>query len=173
MQDPYSVLELKKGATDEEIRHAYRQMAKRWHPDRFPAGPERMWAEQKMAQINEAHTAILSGEAGRPSVTTATETQQLQDVRRLMEIGQNNAARQALMRVESRSPEWNYLFGAVLLRLGEYDKSVLYFGIAMRQRPDNAQYRTAFASAQAVRNSQRSAPLYKRIFSGVKKAALR
>ncbi|MBQ4085829.1 MAG: DnaJ domain-containing protein [Clostridia bacterium] len=173
MQEPYSVLGLKKGASEEEVRTAYRQMARRWHPDRFPAGPERMWAEKKMAEINEAHTAIVSGEAGRLSATPASESEQLKDVRRLMEIGQNNAARQALMRVESRSPEWNYLFGAVLLRLGEYDKAVLYFGIAMRQRPDNTQYRTAFASAEAVRNRHRAAPLYKRLFGGVKKTALR
>lgn len=173
MQDPYSVLGLKRGATEDEVRCAYRQMARRWHPDRFPAGPERMWAERKMAEINEAHTAIVSGEAGRLSATTASESEQLRDVRRLMEMGQNAAARQALMRVESRSPEWNYLFGAVLLRLGEYDKSVLYFGIAMRQRPDNAQYRAAFASAEAVRNSQRSAPLLKRIFGGQRKTAAR
>ena len=123
MQEPYSVLGLKKGASEEEVRTAYRQMARRWHPDRFPAGPERMWAEKKMAEINEAHTAIVSGEAGRLSATPASESEQLKDVRRLMEIGQNNAARQALMRVESRSPEWNYLFGAVLLRLGEYDRA--------------------------------------------------
>lgn len=171
MNDPYSVLGLKKGATEEEVRHAYRQMARRWHPDRFPAGPERMWAEDKMAEINQAHREIVSGEAGRLSsahASSASESEQLQDVRKLMDLGQNSAARQALMRMESRSAEWNYLFGAVLMRLAEYEKSVLYFGIAMRQRPENAQYRAAFASAQSIRDNHRSPSLYRRLF-GFKK----
>lgn len=172
MMDPYSVLGLKRGATDEEVRLAYRQMARRWHPDRFQVGPERMWAEKKMAEINEAHTAILSGEAGRPA-KKATEADQLQDVRRLMDIGQLSAARQALTKLESRTPEWNYLFGAVLLRLGEYDKAVLYYGIAQRQRPDNAQYREALAQAESARNRQRGAALYKRIVSGARRLATR
>lgn len=176
MNDPYSVLGLKKGATDEEVRHAYRQLARRWHPDRFPEGPERMWAEDKMAEINQAHRAILSGEAGRLSVAPAgcaSEAEQLRDVQKLMDMGQNAAARQALMRMESRSAEWNYLFGAVLMRMGDYEKSVLYFGIAARQRPENAQYRAAFASAEAVRDSHRGPSLYKRLFGSARKTAVR
>ena len=174
MMEPYSVLGLKQGATEEEVRQAYRQMARRWHPDRFPAGPERMWAEQKMAEINEAHTAIVSGEAGRSGCArsaAASEREQFRDVRRLMDIGQYVAARHALMRVENRSPEWNYLFGTVLLRLGEYDKSVLYFGIAMRQRPENTQYRAALSGAKAMRDSQKVAALRRRFFGGGKAVA--
>ncbi len=170
MNEPYSVLGLKKGATEEEVRHAYRQLARRWHPDRFPAGPERMWAEDKMAEINEAHRAIMSGEAGRLASTPAgdaNEAQQLKDIEKLMEMGQNAAARAALMRMECRSAQWNYLFGAVLMRMGDYEKSVLYFGIATRQRPENAQYRAAFASAEAVRDSHRAPSLYKRLFGKV------
>ncbi|NLF58568.1 MAG: hypothetical protein GX580_13120, partial [Candidatus Hydrogenedens sp.] len=56
-----------------------------------------------------------------------------------------------------RNAEWNYLFGAVLLRQGETDKAVLYFGIAARQKPACAQYRTAFISAEAIRDRKRSA----------------
>lgn len=174
MMEPYSVLGLKPGATEEEVRHAYRQMARRWHPDRFAAGPERMWAEQKMAEINEAHAAISSGEAGRiccGQTAAVSESEQFRDIRHLMQNEQFLAARQALMRVEKRSPEWNYLFGSVLLRLGEYDKSVLYFGIAVRQRPDNAQYRSALSGAKAMRDSYKFSALRRRIFGGGKVVA--
>lgn len=173
MANPYEVLGIPKDASEEEARRAYRQMARRWHPDRFPDGPERMWAEKKMTEINEAYHALLSGRTLVTPDTVSSESEQLKDAKKLMEIGQLNAARQALMRLEKRSPEWNYLFGAVLLRLGEYEKSVLYFGIAMRQRPTNAQYRAAFASAEAIRDSRRAPSLYKRIFAGARKAAAR
>ena len=174
MADPFETLGLKPGATEDEVRQAYRQMARRWHPDRFANGPERMWAEQKMAEINEAHRAIVSGEAGRMYASGLSgEREQIADARRLMEMGQLSAARQALMRMEQRSAEWNYLFGAVLLRLGEIEKAVLYFGIATRQRPENAQYRAAFASAEAIRDKNRAPSLYKRLFAGQKKEAVR
>lgn len=171
MKDAYETLGLHKTATDEEIRTAYRQLARRWHPDRFPAGPERMWAEEKMAEINEAHRAVLSGEAGRVTpAASASTTEQLNDVQKLLELGQNAAARAALQRMECRSAQWNYLFGSVLMRLGDYEKSVLYFGIAARLRPENPQYRAAFASAEAVRDRHRAPSLYKRLF---RKVALR
>ena len=39
--------------------------------------------------------------------------------------------------------------------LGEYEKAVLYFGIASRQRPGNSQYRSAYHNAEAIRNQRR------------------
>ena len=54
MSDPYTTLGVTAASSDEEIRQAYRALARRWHPDRFPEGPERMWAEQRMIEINVA-----------------------------------------------------------------------------------------------------------------------
>lgn len=167
MMDPYSVLGLEPCAAEDEVHQAYRQLARRWHPDRFPEGPERMWAEKKMSEINEAHAAIISGEANgqfRAHTTATNESEQLRDVRRLLDDGLFADARRALMNIEKRSPEWNYLFGTVLFRLGEYNKSVVYFGVAVRQRQENAQYRAALARAKNMRDSQRIASLRKRIF---------
>jgi hypothetical protein len=64
MDDPLSVLGLQSGASASEIDEAYRQLAKRWHPDRG-GGPE---AELRMAQINVAHDLLRAGARhGRPS----------------------------------------------------------------------------------------------------------
>ena len=57
----YEILNIKQTATPEEIRAAYRDLARRWHPDRFMAGPERDWANEKMAQINAAYRSCLDG----------------------------------------------------------------------------------------------------------------
>jgi DnaJ domain len=53
----YRVLGLQKGASKTEIKQAYRDLAKIWHPDRLSAGDERLRrkAEAKLKEINEAY----------------------------------------------------------------------------------------------------------------------
>ncbi|MBQ0079267.1 MAG: molecular chaperone DnaJ [Eubacterium sp.] len=55
-RDYYEVLGLQKGASDEEIKKAFRKLAMKYHPDRNPDDKE---AEEKFKEINEAY-AILS-----------------------------------------------------------------------------------------------------------------
>lgn len=163
MADCFDVLGIARGASAPDVRRAYRELARRWHPDRFAEGPERLWAESKMIQINLAYEEALSQCASCGKLDQISpENEQLEDVRKLLGLGQLSAARQALMRVATRSAEWNYLFGAVLFRLGEVEKAVLYFGIAARQQPGNAQYQTAYESAEALRTKNRRSRFFRR-----------
>jgi molecular chaperone DnaJ len=57
-RDYYGVLGVKKNATLEEIKKAYRELALRYHPDRVPA-EQKKEAEEKFKEISEAY-AILS-----------------------------------------------------------------------------------------------------------------
>jgi molecular chaperone DnaJ len=50
-----AVLGLRAGASREEIRKAYRDLAKRWHPDRHPEGWERDQAQEEFRRINLAY----------------------------------------------------------------------------------------------------------------------
>lgn len=59
-QDPYKVLGVSPDASDEEIKKAYRELAKRYHPDRNPGNEA---AAQKMNEINAAYDAIKDGTA--------------------------------------------------------------------------------------------------------------
>ena len=52
MTDPYSVLGLKPGATDDEVKKAYKRLAKKYHPDIAGNSAE---AQKKMQEINAAY----------------------------------------------------------------------------------------------------------------------
>ncbi len=54
-RDYYEVLGLQKGASDAEIKKAYRKLAKQYHPDLNPDNPE---AEEKFKEINEANQVL-------------------------------------------------------------------------------------------------------------------
>lgn len=58
-KNPYTVLGVAENATDDEIRNAYRKLAKRYHPD---LNPNDSYAAQKMNEINVAYDQIKTAE---------------------------------------------------------------------------------------------------------------
>lgn len=54
-QNPYEVLGLRQGASQEEIRAAYLELAKKYHPDQYQNHPLQDMAQSKMQEINEAY----------------------------------------------------------------------------------------------------------------------
>ena len=59
VNDPYKVLEISPEATDEEVKTAYREMARKYHPDNYANNPLSDLAQEKMQEINEAYDTIL------------------------------------------------------------------------------------------------------------------
>ena len=60
MKDPYEVLGVSRDASDEDIKKAYRRLAKQYHPDVNPGDKQ---AEEKMKEINAAYDAIKDASA--------------------------------------------------------------------------------------------------------------
>ncbi|KAG7378028.1 hypothetical protein PHYPSEUDO_010686 [Phytophthora pseudosyringae] len=55
-KDYYATLNVAKGATDDELRKAYRKLALKWHPDKNPNDPE--GAQKKFQDIGEAYEVL-------------------------------------------------------------------------------------------------------------------
>ena len=64
MNDPYSVLGVKPDASDQEIKKAYRELARKYHPDNYVDNPLADLAEEKMKEVNEAYEAIQKQRSG-------------------------------------------------------------------------------------------------------------
>ena len=59
MADPYQILGVDRNASDEEIKRAYRKLAKKYHPDANPGDES---AAKKMQEINDAYDRIKNPE---------------------------------------------------------------------------------------------------------------
>jgi len=164
---PYELLGIAPGAAAKEMRVAYLSLARRWHPDRFQPGPERMWAEDKMIAINQAYAELASEGKHRPDARPPSPQQeQLDHISAMLKDGRVRDARVALCQMTIRSAEWNYLFGATLMRLGEYQKAAIYLSVAANQRPDSELYRAAYQSAQVI-GHQKQRPSVSRMADAV------
>ncbi len=70
--DPYSILEVEQGATDSEVKAAYRRLAAKYHPDRNPGFQDA--ANEKLKALNDAYARIKASGGARPADTSAPPT---------------------------------------------------------------------------------------------------
>ena len=60
-KNPYEILGVRPGASEEEIKKAYREMVKKYHPDKYKNNPLEDLAKEKMQEINQAYESLQSG----------------------------------------------------------------------------------------------------------------
>ena len=172
MKDPYSVLGVAKNATDEQIKDAYRELARKYHPDNYADNPLSDLAGEKMKEINDAYDAIMNERKRRKSSNSRdsqsynTASSSFPEVRNL--INQNRLEEAQILLdgvpIGSRDAEWHFLNGTVLYRRGWFDQAYTNFATACRMNPGNMEYQNALRQAQ--RNMGRRANPYNNYGSG-------
>ena len=165
MNDPYVTLGVSHSASDEDVKKAYRDLARKYHPDNYVNNPLADLAQEKMKEINEAYDAIEKERAGGSAYQYQTWNQgssssgsysnsvPLRDARAAINSGDLSRAEMILGSIVDRGAEWNYLMGLLAFRRGWMDDASRYFRIAATMDPTNTEYRQAVAY---VENNSRS-----------------
>lgn len=65
MTDPYQVLGISSNATDEEVKKAYRELSRKYHPDTYADNPLSDLAEEKFKEVQEAYQQIMDMRSGK------------------------------------------------------------------------------------------------------------
>lgn len=161
MNDPYKVLGVSPMASDEEIKKAYRDLARKYHPDKYAGSDLAELAEEKMKEINAAYEQIQSmrargqSQAGSGSAYgdfsgfgtsyNSSDTSIYATIRRAINVGDIASAQNYLDNIpfSDRGAEWNFLAGCVALRRGYYADAQRFIDIACNQDPNNEEYRRA------------------------------
>lgn len=158
MKDPYSILGVNKNASDEEIKNAYRELARKYHPDNYQDNPLSELAAEKMKEINEAYDAIVNNRRGKKSSYTGgfseSSASSFPEIRSLISQNRLEQAQELLdgIPVGERNAEWYFLNGTVLHRRGWFDQAYTSFATAARMDPGNMEYRNALNRAHAQSN---------------------
>lgn len=164
MKNPYEVLGISKDASKDEIKKAYRDLAKKYHPDQYGNNPLKDLAEVKMRDINEAYQYLLSNapEASYHSSNNNynnSNNSNYSDMYRTIEMDLMNGnlryAEEKLNRITVRDAEWNYLMGLLNMRKGWHNEAYNNLNMACRLDPQNSKYRNEFNRLNNMNNSYR------------------
>ena len=170
MRDPYEVLGVSPDSSDDEVKRAYRDLARKYHPDNYQNNPLADLAEEKMKEINEAYDAITRARSGGGASYGGSASQSQSGYGYgygggYQQRSQGSAgqvfyrARQAvssndldgaeqLLQGADRNGEWYFLMGSIAYRRGWLDEARQNYQIAVQMDPGNMEYRQALGMMQ-------------------------
>jgi len=153
MKDPYSILGVSRDATDEQIKQAYRELVKKYHPDNYSEdNPLKELATDKMQEINEAYDEIQriredekNGKKSHTGGDYSGYSGQFNDIRILINQRRFGEAGKRLASVPDmdRTAEWHYLMSVVLMQRGNVNDAMRELEIACMLDPSNVEYQRA------------------------------
>ena len=172
MNDPYKILGVSPTATDDEVKAAYRALARKYHPDKYRDSDLAEMAGEKMKEINAAYDEVQKMRAGQTTGQGSaygngngyggsygggnpfggqTYGQAHQSgnpfitARRLINMRRVAEAAQVLSTVPEtqRGAEWHFLMGCIAVNRGHFVDAQQFFDTACGMDPANPEYQDA------------------------------
>ena len=157
-KNPYDVLGVSPNASDEEVKTAYRELTRKYHPDANVNNPLADLAEEKFKEVQEAYDAIMQerqnrngyGSSGYGSYQQSAggyqnggyqQSAEFQDVYRFLNARRYQEALHVLNRISNRNAEWFYLSAAANMGVGNQILARDHAAQAVNMEPNNPQYR--------------------------------
>ncbi len=143
MMNPYDVLGVSKDASDDEIKRAYRQLSKRYHPDANIDNPDMERAKEMFETVQEAYGMIMK-EKQMASYDSSFRNEDPQDIQMAISLIKAMRFREALSILNEspvRNGRWYYLAAVANAGIGNNVTAAQYAGEAVRLEPSNAEYR--------------------------------
>ena len=163
IEDPYKVLGVSPDASDEDIKRAYRRLAKKYHPDLNPGDQE---AARRMQEVNAAYEQIKNPEKAGPqqnpygsygngyggyydpfggyrqqSQSSSQSGDQYQTAAyQYIRFGRYQEALNALSNSTERNARWYYLSALANNGLGNQVTALEHIRRAVSMEPDNQEY---------------------------------
>ena len=156
IDDPYKVLGVDRNATDEEIKQAYRRLAKKYHPDLNPGDQE---AARRMQEVNAAYEQIKNPEKAQSQYDSdpfrayrqqtyqndrgygaQPEDQYQQAAYQYIRFGRYQEALNTLENCAQRDSRWYYLSAIANDALGNQVTALEHIRRAVSMEPQNPEY---------------------------------
>ena len=164
--DPYKVLGVSPDATDDQIKQAYRALAKKYHPDNYVNNPVADLAAEKMKEINAAYDQIQKMRKGGSDAPGAyggswdgetRSSTSYSAIRNQISYGNIDRAEEMLRQIPEaqRGGEWYFCMGSVYYRRGWMDRAAECFREASAREPGNREYAAACSRMDSGRQVYR------------------
>ena len=146
--NPYEVLGVSRNASIDEIKRAYKELSRKYHPDSYVGDPVSSLAEENFKQVREAYDAIMKEKNGDFNYTDNYnnsgyyngESGEMAEVYNLLGRRAYSQALSLLDSMPNRNAKWYYYSAIAQVGLGNNLRGMEYARMAVSMEPNNIEY---------------------------------
>ena len=146
--NPYEVLGVSRNASIDEIKKAYKELSRKYHPDSYVGNPLSSLAEEKFKQVQEAYDAIMKEKNGDYNYAdnynnngySNSASGEMAEVYNLLGRRAYSQALSLLDSMPNRNAKWYYYSAIAQVGLGNNLRGMEYARMAVSMEPNNIEY---------------------------------